>query len=90
MEMLITRSWLIRGNFNDIDTIFLFGMTKLFECLMRRISDLSFRRFDFESFLSLVGHIWSHLRKNSGRIWILCLVALDLRGFRSEFEHLCM
>ena len=89
-NLQIPRSWLIRGIFNDIHTIFLLGMTKLFESLMRRISDLSFRRFDFESFLSLVGQIWSHLRKNSGRIWILCLVALDLRGFRSEFEHLCM
>ena len=60
-EMLITRSWLIRGNFNDIDTIFLSGMTKLFESLMRRISDLSFGRLDFESFLSLVDQVWSHL-----------------------------
>ena len=41
---LISRSWLIGGIFNDIHTIFLFGMTKLFESLVRRISDLSFRR----------------------------------------------
>jgi len=85
--MLIPRSWLIRGIFNDIHTIFLFGMTKLFESFVRRISDLTLRRLQFKGFFGLVDQVLRHMGKNARRGWILCLLALYLRGLGSEFEH---
>ena len=84
---LISRSWLIGGIFNDIHTIFLFGVTQLFESFVRRISDLSLGRLQLEGLFGLVDQIWSDLGDDGGRDWVLGLLALDLRGLRSKLKH---
>lgn len=84
---LISRSWLISGIFNDIHTIFLFGVTQLFESFVRRISDLSLGRLQLKGLFGLVERVWGDLGDDGGRDWVLGLLGLDLRGLRSKLKH---